>query len=52
VKAIPQGMILISAFSEYRPLLHVCILAIKQVQLANMESINLDALIKYLGIIR
>jgi len=36
--------ILISAFSEYRPWppLHVYILTIKQVQLANMEPIPLD----------
>ena len=34
--------IIISAFSEYRPPLHVYILTIKQVQLANMEPIPLD----------
>jgi len=45
-------IILISAFSEYRPLLHVYILTIKEVQLANMEPIPLDDLIKYLGIVR
>jgi len=31
-------IILISAFSEYRPPLHVYILTIKQVQLANMDT--------------
>jgi len=35
-------IILISAFSEYRPPLHIYILTIKQVQLANMEPIPLD----------
>ena len=45
-------IILISAFSEYRPPLHVYILTIKQVQLANMEPIPLDDPIKYLGIVR
>jgi len=45
-------IILISAFSEYRPPLHVYILTIKQVQLADMEPIPLDDPIKYLGIVR
>jgi len=45
-------IILISAFSEYRPPLHVYILTIKQVQLANAEPIPLDDPIKYLGIVR
>jgi len=44
-------IILISAFSEYRPPLHVYILTIKQVQLANMKPIPLDDPIKYLGIV-
>ena len=38
-----------SAFSEYLPPLHVYILTIKPVQLANMEP--LDDPIKYLGIV-
>ena len=45
-------IILISAFSKYRPPLHVYILTIKQVQLANMEPKPLDDTIKYLGIVR
>ena len=45
-------IILISAFSEYRPPLHIYILTIKQVQLTNMEPIPLDDSIKYLGIVR
>jgi len=45
-------IILNSAFSEYRPPLHVYILTIKQIQLANMEPIPLDDPIKYLGIDR
>jgi len=45
-------IILISAFSEYRPPLHVYILTIKQVQFANMEPVPLDDPIKYLGIVR
>jgi len=53
-KAMPHRHILISAFSEYRPWppLHVYILTIKQVQLANMEPISLDDPKKYLGIVR
>jgi len=45
-------IILISAFSEYRPELHIYILTIKQVQLVNMEPVPLDDPKKYLGIIR
>ena len=45
-------IILNSAFSEYRPPLHIYILTIKQVQLTNMEPIPLDDTIKYLGIVR
>ena len=41
-------IILISAFSEYRPPLHVYLLTIKQVQLANIEP--LDDPITYLGV--
>jgi len=46
-----EHIILISAFSEYRPPLHVYILTIKQVELANMEPIPLDDLINHLGIV-
>jgi len=45
-------IILISAFSEYRSPLHVYVLTIKQVRLANMKPIPLDDPIKYLGIVR
>jgi len=45
-------IILISAFTEYMPPLHVYILTIKQVQFANMEPIPLDDPLKYLGIVR
>jgi len=45
-------IILILAFSECTPPLHVYILTIKQVQLAIMEAIPLDDPIKYLGIVR
>ena len=44
-------IILISAFSD-RPPLHVYMLTITSIQLANMEPIPLDDPIKYLGIIR
>ena len=42
--------LIISAFLEYRQPLHIYILTIKQVQLANMEPIPLDDPKKYLGI--
>jgi len=45
-------IILILAFSEYRPPLHVYILTIKQVQLVNMEPMHSDDPIKYVGIVR
>ena len=45
-------IMLISAFSEYMPPLHVYVLTIKQVQLANMEPIPLGDPIKYQGIVR
>ena len=45
-------IILISAFSEYRPPLHIYILTLKQIQFTNMEPIPLDDPIKYLGIVR
>jgi len=46
------GILLISAFSEYRPPLHFYIFTIKRVQLANLEPIPFDDAIKYLGIVR